>query len=114
MLQCVAVCGSVWQRVAACCSGTVDVISQVTFWCVYVAVCCSVLQCVAVCCSVLQCSHSSLQGVPPIFSIHMLCCVAVCCIVPQCVAVCCNVLSFVCRTFLSLKHARVVLWGGYD
>ena len=49
----------------------------------YVAVCCSVVQCVAVWCSVLQrvavCS-SVLQ------------CVAVCCIVLlQCVAVCCSV-----------------------
>ena len=39
----------------------------------YVAVSCSVLQCVAVCCSVLQC-------------------VAVCCSVLQYIAVCCSVL----------------------
>jgi len=39
--------------------------------CWYVAVCCSVLQCVAVCCSVLQ----------------------MCCSVLQCVAVCCSVLQ---------------------
>jgi len=43
---------------------------------IFVAVCCSVLQCVAVCCSVLQC-------------------VAVCCSVLQCVAVCCSVLQCV-------------------
>jgi len=44
-LQCVAVCGSVWQCVAVCCS-----VVQ------HVAACCSVLQCVAVCCSRLY-SH---------------------------------------------------------
>jgi len=54
-----AVCCSVLQRVAACCSeicifdlqrgGQMGVIYMQ-----YVAVCCSVLQCVAVCCSVLQ------------------------------------------------------------
>jgi len=42
----------------------------------FVAVCCSVWQCVAVYCSVLQC-------------------VAVCCSVLQCVAVCCSVLPIV-------------------
>ena len=42
----------------------------------YVAVCCSVLQCVAVCCSVLQF-------------------VAVCCTVLQCAVVCCSVLQCV-------------------
>ena len=42
----------------------------------FLAVCCSVLQCFAVCCSVLQC-------------------VAVCCSVLRCVTVCCVVLQFV-------------------
>jgi len=46
----------------------------------YVAVCCSVLQCVAVCCSVLQCvavccSHSSAL----LWLLCMLQCLAVCC-----------------------------------
>ena len=53
-------------------------------WCVELAVCCSVLQCVAVCCSVLQCvavCSSVMQ------------CVAVCCSVMQCVAVCCSELQ---------------------
>ena len=47
----------------------------------YVAVCCSVLQCVTVYCSVLQCvevCRSVLQ------------CVAVCCSVLQCLGVCCS------------------------
>ena len=44
--------------------------------CVFVAVCCSVLQCSSVFFSVLQC-------------------VAVCCSVLQCVAVCCSVLQLV-------------------
>jgi len=46
MLQCVVVCCSVLQRVAACCS--VSVASR------DVAACCCVLLCVAVCHSVLQ------------------------------------------------------------
>jgi len=50
----------------------------------YVAVCCSVLQCVAVCCSALG---SSLLN--RIYTIG----VAVCCSVLQCVAVCCSVLQ---------------------
>jgi len=47
--------------------------------------CCSVLQCVAVCCNVLQC-------------------VAVCCSVLQCVAVCCSVLSCVAVCCSVLQH----------
>jgi len=67
VVQCDAVCCSVWQCVAAFCS-----------WCSQPTdahlrtVCCSVLQCAVVCCSVLQY-------------------VAVCCSVLQCVAVCCSV-----------------------
>ena len=49
---------------------------------VYVAVCCSVLQCVAMCCSLLQCVDATNA------SIVDLVCVAVCCSVLQCVAVC--------------------------
>ena len=63
MLQCVAVCCSVLQRVAACCrvpvSQCVVIVSNVVdsvLQCVQcAAVCCNVLQYVAVCGSVLQC-----------------------------------------------------------
>ena len=58
----------------------------------FVAVCCSVLQCVEVCCSVLQCvavCSSMLQYVAVCCSVLQ--CVAVCCSVLQCVAVCCSV-----------------------
>jgi len=97
VLQCVAVCCSVMQRVAVSCS---------ELQCV--AVCCGVLQrvvlqcvtslgfvqlsvyavvlCVAVRCSVLQCVA---------VSCNMLQCVAVCCNVSQCNEVCCGVLQYV-------------------
>jgi len=80
VLQCVAVCYSELKYVA--------VLSGDRPRALYVAVCCSVLQCVAVCCSVLQC-------------------VAVCCRVLQCVAVlsrdrpralCIGHDSFICAT----------------
>jgi len=57
MSPCVAVCCSVLQRVAACCSVTMSLkwlshkVSKITKS-PCVAVCCSVLQCVAACCSV--------------------------------------------------------------
>jgi len=73
VLQCVAVCYSVLQRVAACCS---------VLQCV--AVCCSVLQRVAACCSVFQC----------VAVCSVLQCVAGCCIVLQCVAVRCSALQY--------------------
>jgi len=64
LLQCVAVCCSVLQRVAVSfCDRNRLCVEDAP-----VAVCCSVLQCVAVCCSVLQR-------------------VTVCCSVLQCVAV---------------------------
>jgi len=95
-LQCVAVCGSVLQRVVVCCSVLYSVSRQrggIPFAireCRLCAPCLChyaaslflfsvvdsfffVLQCVAVCCSELQY-------------------VAVCCSVLQCVAVCCSVL----------------------
>ena len=52
VLQCVAVCCSVLQRVAVCYVAERDA-DLVQSLCV--PVCCSVLLCVAVCCSVLQC-----------------------------------------------------------
>jgi len=54
-------------------------------YCLLVAVCCSVLQCVAVCCTsaLLSARCSVLQ------------CIEVCCSVLQCVAVCCSVLQCV-------------------
>ena len=82
MLQCVAVCCSVAQKV----NSELQITS--TIWPIYtyllqcVAVCCSVLQCVAVCCSAMQC-------VAVCCSVMQ--CVAVCCSVLQCVAVCCSV-----------------------
>jgi len=51
VLQCVAVCYSVLQFGAVCCTVCCTVCCSV-LQCI--AVCCSVLQCVAVCCSVLQ------------------------------------------------------------
>jgi len=56
---------------------------------------CSVLQCVALCCSVLHCVAvccSALQ------------CVAVCCSVLQCAAVCCSVLQCVCAISTTLTR----------
>ena len=80
----VAVCCSVLQCIAVCCSCSV---CCSVLQCIKppklseVAVYCSVLQCVAVCCSVLNFQNS-----------QKLDCVAVCCSVLQCVAVCCSVL----------------------
>jgi len=81
VLQCVAVCCSVLQRVAVCRSVP---------WCV--AVCCSVLQCVAVYCSVSQCVAECCS------ELHF---VIVCGSVLQCVAVC----HIVLNTIYCLKHA---------
>ena len=67
MLQCVAVCCSVFQMVG--------ILMYVAVWLVGgFSECCSVVQCVAVFCSALPC-------------------VAVCCSVLQCVAVCGSVLT---------------------
>ena len=68
MLQC-AVCRSVLQCVAVCCSALKSEMSCSAMASSRQDLCCSVLQCVAVCCSVLQC-------------------VAVCCSALRCVAVC--------------------------
>jgi len=77
---------------------------------VYVAVYCSVLQCVAIyqmmrvsaeCCSVLQC-------VAVFYSVLQ--CVAVCCSVLQCVAVCCSVWQCVAIYQMmreSVRHAAI-------
>jgi len=62
-------------------------------WKLYVAVCCSVLQCVAVCCSVLQTCATS-------FFSRWYCCVFYVCVVEiyvlQCVAVCCSSVRQIC------------------
>ena len=60
VLQCVAVCCSVFQRVAVCCSVLQCVAVRCSvLYCTallqHVAACCIVLQRVAACCSVLQC-----------------------------------------------------------
>ena len=79
-----AVCCSVLQCVAVCCS----------------VVQCSVVQCVAVCCNVLKLLRCSLLQSFAEFRSMLQCvgqcvgqCVAVCCSVLQCVAVCCSVLQ---------------------
>ena len=70
----------------------------------YIAVCCSVLQCVAVCCSVLQCEMSSSPHPTSSFrTLH--------CSVLHCVAVCCSVLQYVavcCSANWALRHNRLV------
>ena len=74
----------------------------------FVAVCCSVLQCVAVCCSVLQCAAvccSVLQCAAVCCSVLQ--CVAVCCSVLQCVAVCCSRLQYVAMCWRQLYP----FWG---
>ena len=88
VLQRVAACGSVLQRVAVRndirIHGSIPIIRDMThLQCV--AVCCSVLQRIAVCCSVLQC-------------------VAVCCSVLQRVAVCCSVLQCAQKDRFSSKY----------
>ena len=115
MLQCIAVCCSVLQRVAVYRSPLIawSIPKATPFAAVYcsvlqylavlsnalqcVAVGCSGLQCVAVCCSVLQCvavccSVSLIDNFVFDPKRHrLLQCVAVCCSVLQCVAVCCSV-----------------------
>jgi len=89
MMQCVAVCGSVLQYIAVCCS-LVQCVAVCGSVLQYVAVCCSLVQCVAVCCIVLQCVAvfcSVLQYG------SMLQCLAVCCSVLQCVSVFCSALQ---------------------
>jgi len=114
---------------------------SIVFWVfIYVAVCCSVLQCVAVCCSVLHCVAvqcvavccSVLQCVAVKFSkecsiycflvfymanLHAACYsvlqrVAVCCSVLQCVAVCCSVLqcAAVCCSVCSIHFFWFFIW----
>jgi len=76
ILQCVAVCCSVWQCVEGCASPLVFPIRCVGLYC-------SELQCVAVCCSVLQCGEVCV--LPLVFPIRL---VGLYCSVLQCVAVC--------------------------
>ena len=88
VLQCFAVCGSLWQCVGVCCSHLLLRIAIFMIRLLPVAV---VLQCVAVCCSVLQCvaENHDLH-----YQIHFCCsCVAVCGSVRQCVSVSCSVLQ---------------------
>jgi len=91
--ECVAVCGSVWQCAAVCCS----VLHMMRNASQHVAT--SVLQCVAVCGSVWQCvavCGSVLQRVAYDAECIATCCnecIAMCCSVLQCAAVCCSVLQ---------------------
>jgi len=122
VLQCVALCCSVLQRIAVwevryrchdpsgCFGATVAVWCSV-LQCVAVCccvrgtssvppsldtLCCSVLQSVAACCSGLQCARYVFSATIP--RDVVLQCVAVCCSVLQCVAVCCNVLQ--CESYV--------------
>ena len=82
VLQCVAVCCSVSQRVAVCHS----MLQCVT-------VCCSVSQCVAVCVHLFgkeSFGHTNDDDF-----------VGVCCSVSQCVAVCCSVRALVAQKIVS-------------
>jgi len=71
----------------------------------FVAACCSVLQCAAVCCSVLQS-----RGRCDVMQCVQ--CVAVCCSVLQCVAVCCGVLQHVAE-YCSMLQC-VAAFGSQD
>ena len=103
MILCCSACCRVLQCVAVSCSVVAGhnederTSNEAEIRYIYVAVCCSVLQCVAVCCSVLQCvavCWSVLQYVA-------VCCSACCSVVQrgiqhdigsvlQCIAVCCS------------------------
>jgi len=94
MLQYVAACCSVLQRIAVCLQRIAQPRNRRLEMC---AVCCSVLQCVTVCYSVLQCVtvwYSVLQ------------CVAVCCSALQCVAVCCSALQCVAVCLQRIAQPR--------
>ena len=91
VLQCVAACGTAWQCCAVCCR-LLRSLKTIVQWhwrragrCIdrYVAVCCSVLRCCSVCCSMLRCLDAIVQW-------HWMCCSVL-----QCVAVCCSVLQCV-------------------
>jgi len=84
-------------------------------WCVlhYVAVCCSVLQCVAepqrivqhsASTATLACCRGASKSKHPY---NVLQCVAVCCSVLQCVAVCCSVLQ--CVAVCCIRRAITVI-----
>ena len=111
-MRCIAVCCSVLQCVAPCvavCCSVLQTLLQCVAHCV--AVCCIVLshellqevsmQYVAVCCSVLQC-------------VVVLQCVAVCCSVLHCVAVCCTVLHCVLTRAASGSGYAVATVGRLD
>jgi len=116
--MCVAVCYSVLQCVAECCSrrpwmshgtrmnelwhtnGRVMSLSW-TYHSVRLRFDMCALQCVAVCCNILQ----TYRSVRLSFDMRVLQCVAVCCSVLQCVAVCCSVLRCV-----ALGCRLTVLW----
>ena len=61
MLQCVAVCCSVLQHVAARCSALQCIVVRHSVLC-YFAVCCNVLQCVAIFVSVLYCATDQFKS----------------------------------------------------
>jgi len=108
VLQCIAVCMSVLQRVILL--QAQETYKQGNYW--HVAVCCSVLQCVAVCCSVLRhvalccnalqcvavcylsCGRRGVNTSKP-FATPNIFARSLCCSVLQCVAVCCSVLQCV-------------------
>jgi len=89
VLQCVAACCSVLQRV------TVTTFERAIARCVG-----SVLQCIAICCSIFQCA------VAVCCSSVLLQCAALCCSVLHCVAVCCSMLWCVAVTTFENAVAR--------
>jgi len=72
VLQCVAVCCSVLQRIAAAllCIRIYLTICSLSSLLIY-TVCCSVLQCVAVCCDVLQCVAVCCSVLQPVDSVYV-------------------------------------------
>jgi len=115
---CVAVCCSVLQRIAVCCSMYISYL--VTTWRAgetmasvsvlqRVAACCSALQRVAVCCSVLQFACIIPRDNLTCRRDNGFCiCVAVCCSVLQCVAVCCSVLPCVALCCSVLQYVYII------
>ena len=124
MLQCVAACCSVLQRVAACLQHYASSLQFFDNACVvrYFALCCSVLQrvatwcsvlqCVAACCSVLQRVYSSMQAIYRVRVSCMLHCAALCCNVLQSMlqlgAVCCSDKQFVVVSYSGYSMSRYV------
>jgi len=105
VLQCVAVCRSVWSCKRTCAIHTSrDTMSVLQCAAVCCSVCCSVLQCVAECCSVLQFQRYLHLGQSIRVEIQR-----VCCSVLQCVTWCCSVLQVSCGScHIHMGHVTFV------